>query len=39
MRSMKVIKELDVRKREVQLIPFVTLPNKTLTKQSAAPVK
>lgn len=39
MRSMKVMKELDVRKREIQLIPFVTLSNKTLTKQSAAPVK
>ena len=39
MRSMKVLKELDVRKREIQLIPFVTLPNKTLTKHSAAPVK
>ena len=39
MRSMKVMKEMDVRKREIQLIPFVTLPNKTLTKQSVAPVK
>ena len=39
MRSMKVTKVLDVRKREVQLIPFVTLSFKTLTKQSAAPVK